>query len=64
MGMISTEAGSDKRQRNIMITEDGITLLQKALPLWQKAQDEVVAAMGPQKWQGLLLGLHSLAKTL
>ena len=64
MGMISTEAGSDRRQRNIIITKQGIILLEKALPLWQRAQKEVVDAIGPEKWKGLLLGLHSLAKTL
>jgi DNA-binding MarR family transcriptional regulator len=64
MGMIRAEAGSDKRQRNIAITKDGIGLLKKALPLWQQAQDEVVEGIGPEKWNGLLSGLHGLAKTL
>ncbi|EFK05801.1 transcriptional regulator, MarR family [delta proteobacterium NaphS2] len=64
MGMISTEAGSDRRQRNIIITKEGIILLEKALPLWQRAQREVVDVIGPEKWKGLLSGLHSLAKTL
>jgi DNA-binding MarR family transcriptional regulator len=64
MGMIRTAAGSDKRQRNIAITEDGIGLLEKALPLWRQAQKEVVDAIGSEKWKGLLSGLHGLAKTL
>ncbi len=64
MGMICTEAGNDKRQRNIAITEDGIGLLEKALPLWRQAQCEVVDAIGTEKWKELLSGLHGLAKTL
>jgi DNA-binding MarR family transcriptional regulator len=64
MGMIVTEAGTDRRERKIAITENGITLLEKTLPLWQKVQNEVVEVIGRERWDGLLSGLHSVAKTL
>ncbi len=64
MGMVSTAMGNDKRERKIAITENGITLLEKTLPQWQKAQNEVVEAIGQKKWEGLLSGLHSVAREL
>lgn len=64
MGMVSIAMGGDKRERRIAITKKGITLLEKGLPLWQKAQKEVVEEVGPEKWEGLLAGLHKVAKSL
>ena len=46
MGMVSMATGNDKRERRIAINKNGITLLDKTLPLWQKAQNEVVEAIG------------------
>jgi DNA-binding MarR family transcriptional regulator len=64
MGVIAIEVGTDKRERKIAITKNGITLLEKTLPLWQKVQNEVVEVIGRERWDGLLSGLHSVAKTL
>lgn len=64
MGMVSTSMGHDRRERKITITTSGTHLLEKTLPLWQKAQNEVVEAIGQTKWEGLLIGLHGVAKRL
>ena len=64
MGMVSMATGNDKRERRIAINKNGITLLDKTLPLWQKAQNEVVEAIGRKKWRGLLSGLHGVAREL
>ena len=64
MGMVSTTMGDDRRERKIAITVNGIALLEEMLPLWQKAQNEVVEAIGQKKWEGLLAGLHGVAKSL
>jgi hypothetical protein len=50
--------------RRICITKKGVSLLERSLPLWQKAQDEVVGGIGPREWEGLLSGLHKVAKYL
>lgn len=64
MGMVSTLVGNDKRERKIVTTRNGMIFLEKALPQWQEAQDEVVRAIGRKKWKGLLSGLHSVARDL
>lgn len=64
LGLITTEPGDDRRERRIRITEAGIELMEKALPLWREAQKEVVETIGPEKWSGLLSGLHEVARKL
>ncbi len=64
VGMIVTETGSDKRERRVAITPKGISLLEKTLPLWQRAQNEVVEAVGRKQWEHLLTGLHGVARKL
>jgi len=62
--MVSIEPGDDRRERRIRITEKGASLLEKALPLWQQAQREIVELIGGDKWEGLLSGLHEVARKL
>ena len=62
--MVSITIGGDKRERRIAITEKGMALLEKTLPLWQKAQNEVVELVGREEWEGLLTELHKAAKGL
>jgi len=62
--MVSIAMGADRRERRIAITKKGITLLERTLPLWQRAQNEVVDLVGPEEWEGLLSGLHKVAKGL
>jgi DNA-binding MarR family transcriptional regulator len=64
LGLVSIDPGDDRRERNIRITEKGAGLLEKALPLWQKAQREIVELIGRDKIDGLLSGLHEVARKL
>jgi DNA-binding MarR family transcriptional regulator len=64
LGMVSIEPGDDRRERKIRITEKGAGLLEKALPLWQQAQREIVELIGGGKIEGLLTGLHEVARKL
>jgi DNA-binding MarR family transcriptional regulator len=62
--MVSIATGGDKRERRIAITKEGISSLERALPLWQKAQKEVLEKVGPVEWEGLLAGLHKVARNI
>jgi len=64
LGMVSIEPGNDRRERRIRITEKGAGLLEKAFPLWQQAQREIVELIGGDKWEGMLSGLHEVARKL
>lgn len=63
-GVVSIKPGGDRRERRIAITKKGVQLLEKALPLWQRAQKEVMESVGPEEWEGMLTGLHRMAKGL
>jgi DNA-binding MarR family transcriptional regulator len=62
--VVSIEPGGDRRERRIAITKKGVELLGKALPLWERAQKEVMESVGPEEWEGMLTGLHRVAKEL
>ena len=64
LGLVSIDPGDDRRERKIRITEKGAGLLEKALPLWQKAQHVIVELVGRDKIDGLLFGLHEVARKL
>jgi DNA-binding MarR family transcriptional regulator len=64
MGVVSSEPGEDRRERRIKITEKGSALLEKALPLWQQAQRDIMESLGGETWVGLLSGLHEVARKL
>lgn len=61
-GLVSIETGSDKRERRIAITKKGIALLERSLPLWQEAQNEVVESVGREQWEEMLTGLQKVAR--
>jgi len=62
--LLRVKEGLDRRERRIAITPKGVKLLDRALPLWKKAQSEVVDALGPKKWDAMLSGLHEVARML
>ena len=61
-GLISAKEGNDKRQRRISITPEGEQLLMRAFPIWREVQAEVEEAIGMEKWENLLSGLHEVAR--
>lgn len=53
-GMISVERGEDRRQRLLSLTPLGRKRLDLATPAWLKVQEELVDAIGADRWQSLM----------
>jgi DNA-binding MarR family transcriptional regulator len=53
-GLVESAAGDDQRVRLVRMTAKGRRVLEKALPLWEKAQHQVVSKLGQAKWEALL----------
>jgi DNA-binding MarR family transcriptional regulator len=56
------ESGNDKRIKNIIITNKGKEVLLKALPLWEKAQLNVIERFGKVNSKDMLSGLSKIIK--
>ena len=53
-GLIATGlVDDDRRVREIRLTAKGRKALEKALPLWEKAQKRMRDGLGDKRWQGL-----------
>ena len=52
--LLEVEPGQDQRTRLVRLTDQGRGTLAEALPLWEKAQAQVVEALGPEKFNQLL----------
>lgn len=63
-GLLSSAPGEDSRQRQLHITAAGKHRLQKALPLWQQAQQEVEALFGNARIADLNQQLEALTLAL
>ena len=53
-GWIKSVAGADRRMRELTLTVKGSKALSNAMPMWKKAQKEMVGLLGKQRWRGLL----------
>lgn len=60
MGLIATVPGKDKREAMLTITEEGHKILEAGAPLWDRAQQEFEARLGPQNMKVLADLLSSL----
>lgn len=60
-GLVVSHAGEDRRTRVVTLTEQGQEAVNKALPMWEKAQKRVVEALGPEKFNQLLANLSEVA---
>ncbi len=58
-GLIAIEAGQDQRTRLATLTERGHEALAHALPLWERAQTEVINRLGGERWRSLLADLSA-----
>lgn len=56
-GLLQVLPGADRRTRAVSLTADGDAILEQALPLWERAQREVVDGLGQQRFDGLLRDL-------
>lgn len=56
-GLIAIRPGHDRREKTLTITAKGRKKFERALPLWEKAQTEMVEAMGERSWRALRTGM-------
>ena len=60
-GLVAAAAGQDRRERTVELTALGQDRLLEARPIWRGLQHRLVAAMGPERWAGLLGDLTAAA---
>jgi DNA-binding MarR family transcriptional regulator len=58
-GLVTSSPGADQRVRLLRLTDDGQRALERAMPLWEKAQRRVVHGLGTGRWHELLDGLSA-----
>jgi DNA-binding MarR family transcriptional regulator len=58
--LITISAGQDQRTREIHLTERGRQLVRQALPLWEQAQQRVIATLGRPQLSQLFRYLDQL----
>jgi DNA-binding MarR family transcriptional regulator len=61
-GLLTVTTGADKREQCIKITDKGMDTINQAIPLWEKAQAEVVERLGEEWVLGFLADLKHLNK--
>lgn len=59
-GLIGNPPGPDRRMRLVDLTKKGLKTLEEALPLWEKAQANMVDKLGPTHYQKLLKLLNQV----
>src|SRR5436190_14772972 len=58
LGLLTVEAGTDRRKHLAKLTEDGRQALASALPYWEQAQHRVVTRLGREGWHALRSSLQ------
>lgn len=58
---IQIESSSDRRKRIVTITSRGKAQMNKALPLWEKAQGIIMEKFGKGNWREIKIGLNELS---
>jgi DNA-binding MarR family transcriptional regulator len=58
-GWIRIQPGQDRRVREVELTPRGLAMMEKALPLWERAQAEVTGALGGKRFERLLSDLSA-----
>jgi len=61
-GLLEIEEGEDRREQIFNITEEGISLLQEAIPMWEGVQIELAEKMGNKRLTVLLSDLQDLVR--
>lgn len=63
-GLVRIERGPDRRERYMRLTAAGRKRLDRALPLWRKAQRRMTEAIGEEAWLALRGGLRGIASSV
>lgn len=64
MGLLRIKPSKDKRKKEIEITDEGLKKLEEALPLWKKAQEQVLSGIGYNEWNSLRGNLFQLIESV
>ena len=59
---VRIESSSDRRKRIVTLTDNGRAHMQKAFPLWQKAQSIIMEKFGKGNWREVKTGLGEISK--
>src|SRR5713226_9149141 len=59
-GLLTIDAGTDRRRHLVRLSERGRQALATALPYWEQAQDRVVTYLGQPQWHTLLAELKTV----
>lgn len=59
--LVRIDPGDDRRERIVVITEEGRRRLAEAAPLWRQAQLEVTGRFDEEDWSGLLAMLRKVS---
>lgn len=60
-GLVASEEGVDRRERQLRLTAEGDAALNAAYPLWQAAQKRVMELAGTTSWNAAVPALCKLA---
>ena len=58
--LIRIEAGKDRRERIVTLTDRGDRTLANALPLWDRAQAQITSGLGQERLRRLLADLSAV----
>jgi DNA-binding MarR family transcriptional regulator len=59
-GLVITEEGEDRRERQLRLSEKGIAAVSNAYPLWLTAQSRAMEIVGRGNWSAAAPVLHRL----
>lgn len=59
LGLLTVEAGTDRRRHLVRLTERGSQALARALPYWEQAQHQVITRLGDAQWHTLQASLQA-----
>ena len=62
--LIEFGPGDDRRSKTVSLTRKGKSRLKQALPLWQSAQEAMLAGFGQRRWRALRKELSGIRTTL
>src|SRR5260370_16589177 len=59
LGLLTVEAGTDRRRHLVRLTERGRQALARALPYLEQAQHQVLTRLGQEQWHALRASLKA-----
>jgi DNA-binding MarR family transcriptional regulator len=63
-GQVRIGPGRDRREKELALTAAGRRKLAEALPLWQRAQERLLGALGGAEWGALAAGLANVIRAV